>query len=119
MEYHSKRPTLASVATTEANLVFTGELTEDFLVLDAGEGNVLYRFNTGGPAAAGVFSYAIGGKQYVDVMSGAAVRFWRTPPRSFSYCLEIRARCQLHTRPRWRSASTRRAKAGAGWRRLG
>ena len=60
----------------------TGELTGDFLVLDAREGNVLYRFNTGGPVTAGVISYAISGKQYVGVMSGAAVRFWRTSPAS-------------------------------------
>jgi alcohol dehydrogenase (cytochrome c) len=81
-KYHSKRPMLASVTTTAADLVFTGELTGDFLVLDAGEGNMLYRFNTGGPVTAGVISYAIGGKQYVGVMSGPAVRFWRTPPAS-------------------------------------
>jgi hypothetical protein len=43
---------------------------------------VLYRFNTGGPVTAGVITYAIGGKQYVGVMSGAAIRFWRTPPAS-------------------------------------
>ena len=66
---------LASVTTTAADLVFTGELMGDFLVLDAGEGKVLYRFNTGGPVTAGVITYAIGGKQYVGVMSGAAVRF--------------------------------------------
>ena len=81
-KYHSKRPMLASVTTTSAELVFTGELSGDFLVLDAGQGNVLYRFNTGGPVTAGVISYAIGGKQYVGVMSGAALRFWRTPPAS-------------------------------------
>jgi alcohol dehydrogenase (cytochrome c) len=81
-KYHSKRPMLASVTTSSADLVFTGELTGDFLVLDAGDGKVLYRFNTGGPVTAGVISYAIGGKQYLGVMSGAAVRFWRTPPAS-------------------------------------
>ena len=81
-KYHSKRPMLASVTTTSADLVFTGELTGDFLVLDAGDGNVLYRFNTGGPVTAGVISYGIGSKQYVGVMSGAAIRFWRSPPAS-------------------------------------
>jgi alcohol dehydrogenase (cytochrome c) len=80
--YHSKRPMLASVTTTSADLVFTGELTGDFVVLDARDGNVLYRFNTGGPVTAGVITYAVAGKQYVGVMSGAAIRFWRTPPAS-------------------------------------
>jgi len=47
------------------------------------DGNVLYRFNTGGPVSAGVITYvAAAGKQYVKVMSGAAVRFWRTPSAS-------------------------------------
>jgi len=44
---------LASVTTTSADLIFTGELTGDFVVFDARYGNVLYRFNTGGPVTAG------------------------------------------------------------------
>jgi len=81
-KYQSKRPVLASVTTTSANLIFTGELTGDFVVLDAGQGDVLYRFNTGGPVTAGVLAYAVNGKQYVAVASGAAAGFWRTPPAS-------------------------------------
>ena len=54
----------------------------DFVVLDARDGNVLYRFNTGGPVTAGIITYAVAGKQYIGVMSGAAIRFWRTPPAS-------------------------------------
>jgi len=57
-KYQSKRPMLASVTTTSANLVFTGELSGDFVVLDANQGDVLYRFNTGGPVTAGVITYA-------------------------------------------------------------
>jgi alcohol dehydrogenase (cytochrome c) len=81
-KYQSKRPMLASVTTTSANLIFTGELTGDFMVLDAGQGDVLYRFNTGGPVTAGVITYAVNGKQYVAVSSGATAGFWRTPPAS-------------------------------------
>jgi len=81
-KYQSKRPMLASVTTTSANLVFTGELTGDFVVLDSDQGDVLYRFNTGGPVTAGVITYAANGKQYVGVASGAAAGFWRTPPAS-------------------------------------
>jgi alcohol dehydrogenase (cytochrome c) len=81
-KYQSKRPMLASVTTTSANLIFTGELTGDFVVLDAGQGDVLYRFNTGGPVTAGVITYAVNGKQYVAVASGATAGFWRTPPAS-------------------------------------
>jgi len=81
-KYQSKRPMLASVTTTSANLVFTGELTGDFVVLDADQGDVLYRFNTGGPVTAGVITYAANGKQYVGATSGATAGFWRTPPAS-------------------------------------
>ncbi|MFN0122086.1 MAG: PQQ-binding-like beta-propeller repeat protein, partial [Blastocatellia bacterium] len=42
-KYSSERPMLAAVTTTSAELIFTGELTGDFLVLDAHEGKVLYR----------------------------------------------------------------------------
>jgi len=81
-KYQSKRPMLASGTTTSANLIFTGELTGDFVVLDAGQGDVLYRFNTGGPVTAGIITYAVNGKQYVAVASGATAGFWRTPPAS-------------------------------------
>jgi alcohol dehydrogenase (cytochrome c) len=81
-KYQSKRPMLASVTATSAYLVFTGELTGDFVVVDAGRGDVLYRFNAGGPVAAGVITYAVNGKQYVAVTSGATAGFWRTPPAS-------------------------------------
>jgi alcohol dehydrogenase (cytochrome c) len=81
-KYESKRPMLASVTATSADLVFTGELTGDSVVLDGRRGDVLYRFNTGGPVAAGVITYAVNGKQYVAVTSGATVGFWRTPPAS-------------------------------------
>ena len=78
--YESKRPMLAAVATTAAELVFTGELSGDFLTLDARSGKVLYRFNTGGAPNGGVISYALNGKQYVAVASGSASGFWRAAP---------------------------------------
>jgi hypothetical protein len=42
-KHHSQRSILASVTTTSADVVFTGELTGDFVffLLDALEGNVL------------------------------------------------------------------------------
>jgi hypothetical protein len=44
----SPRPMVTAVTTTSGNIVFSGELTGDFIVLDAVSGDVLYRFNTGG-----------------------------------------------------------------------
>lgn len=46
----------------------TGELTGDFLVLDAATGAVLYRFNTGGPMGGGIVTYELRGRQYIAVI---------------------------------------------------
>jgi len=80
--YQSQRQMVASVTTTSSDLVFTGEITGDFIVLDGKDGKVLYRFNTGGPINGGVVTYAINGKQYVAVMSGNATGFWQARPGS-------------------------------------
>ncbi len=75
-KYQSKRPMVAAVTSTKGNVVFTGELTGDFLTLDARSGKVLYRFNTGGGIGGGVVTYEESGKQYVAVMSGKPSNFW-------------------------------------------
>ena len=81
--YESRRPMLAAVTATSTDLLFTGELGGDFLVLDARDGTVLYRHNTGGAMNGGIVTYQIGGKQYVAVTSGSANgRLWRTPAGS-------------------------------------
>ena len=76
--YPSATPVVAAVTTTSGDVVFGGELTGDFLVLDARSGKVLYRFNTGGPIGAGIITYQIRGKQYVAVMSGRPSPIWFT-----------------------------------------
>lgn len=75
-KYRSPRPVVGAVTTTAGGLVFGGELNGSFVALDASSGDVLYRFNTGGPMGAGIVSYEIGGKQYVAAMSGRPSRFW-------------------------------------------
>jgi len=89
--YRSPRPIVAAVTTTAGNVVFSGELTGDFIVLDAQSGDVLYRFDTGGPIGGGIVTYEINGKQYVGVMSGRPSGFWidRNPgaPTVFLFAL--------------------------------
>jgi alcohol dehydrogenase (cytochrome c) len=75
-KYQSKRPMVSAVTATKGNVVFTGELTGDFIALDAKDGKVLYRFNTGGAIGGGVVTYEEAGKQYVAVMSGKPSPFW-------------------------------------------
>src|SRR5262249_59653427 len=40
-------------------VLFTGDLNNDFLALDAKTGDVLYRFNTSGSIGGGVISYSL------------------------------------------------------------
>jgi alcohol dehydrogenase (cytochrome c) len=75
-KYRSARPLVAAVTTTAGNLVFTGELTGDFLALDGRSGDVLYRFNTGGPMGGGIATYEVDGTQYVAAVSGSPSSFW-------------------------------------------
>ena len=75
-KYRSPRPMVAAVTTTAGNLLLTGELTGDFVAFDARNGDVLYRFNTGGPIGGGIVTYAAGGKQYIAVASGSPSNFW-------------------------------------------
>ncbi len=77
--YQSPQPMLASVTTTSGGLLITGELTGDFVIFDAADGTVLYRFNTGAPINGGNAVYAIDGTQYIAVMAGNTSSFWPTP----------------------------------------
>ena len=57
---------------------FTGDLNNDFLVLDTKTGEVLYRFNTGGSIGGGVVTYTYYSKQYVATPLGTvSAFFWR------------------------------------------
>jgi alcohol dehydrogenase (cytochrome c) len=83
-KYESSKPMLAAVTTTSAGLIFTGEMSGDLIALDARNGKLLHRFNTGAPINGGVITYAIDGKQYVAVASGSASGFWRAAPGASS-----------------------------------
>ena len=78
-KYQSARPLLAAVTASAGGVLFTGELTGDFLVVDSKDGKILYRFYAGGPITGGVISYAVKGKQYVAVASGVATGYWQAP----------------------------------------
>jgi len=72
------------VTATSGDMLFTGELTGDFLAMDARNGNVVYRYSGGGAIVGGVITYAVGGKQYVAVVSGMAAGFWLGAPGSMT-----------------------------------
>ena len=74
--YHSPDAMVAAVTTTAGNLVLAGELTGDFLALQADSGEVLYRFQTGGAIGGGIVTYSVEGRQYVAVASGRPSGYW-------------------------------------------
>ena len=63
-------PMYAAVTPTAGNVLLTGDLDGNLLVLDARNGKELYRFNTGGPIAGGIVTYQKASRQYVAVASG-------------------------------------------------
>jgi alcohol dehydrogenase (cytochrome c) len=75
-KYASPTPLVAAVTATSGGVLFTGDLNNDFLALDAITGDVLYRFNTGGSVGGGVITYALDGKQYVAATSGTVSAFF-------------------------------------------
>ena len=75
-KYASPTPLVAGVTATSGGVLFTGDLNNDFLALDAKTGDVLYRFNTGGSIGGGVITYALDGKQYVAATSGTVSAFF-------------------------------------------
>ena len=75
-KYASPTPLVAGVTATSGGVLFTGDLNNDFLALDAKSGEVLYRFNTGGSIGGGVITYGLGRKQYVAATSGTVSAFF-------------------------------------------
>jgi alcohol dehydrogenase (cytochrome c) len=75
--YSSDAPMVGAVTATAGGIVFAGEISGDFLALDASTGRVLHRFYTGGAIGGGVISYRVHGRQYVAVMSGGMTSFWQ------------------------------------------
>ncbi len=69
-------PLVAAVTATSGGVLFTGDLDNNFLAIDAGSGKTLYKFNTGGSIGGGVLSYALDGKQYVATTSGVVSGFF-------------------------------------------
>ena len=65
----------SALTTTSGGVIFTGAYDNDFLVLDQANGEVLYRFNTGGSMGGGVVTYQVDGKQYVAAVSGVISGF--------------------------------------------
>jgi alcohol dehydrogenase (cytochrome c) len=69
-------PLVAGITVTAGGVLFTGDLDNNFLALDAATGKTLYSFNTGGSIGGGVISYELNGKQYVAAVSGTVSAYF-------------------------------------------
>jgi alcohol dehydrogenase (cytochrome c) len=69
-------PLVAGITVTAGGVLFTGDMDDNFLAMDARTGKTLYTFNTGGSVGGGVISYELHGKQYVATTSGSISGFF-------------------------------------------
>jgi alcohol dehydrogenase (cytochrome c) len=69
-------PLVAGVTLSAGGVLFSGDMDNNFFVLDARTGKTLYTFNTGGSVGGGVISYEVNGKQYVATTSGSVSGFF-------------------------------------------
>jgi len=63
----------AGILATAGGLVFTGDRQGYLIAFDDRTGKVLWKFQTGGPIVAPPISYALEGKQYVEVAAGGSI----------------------------------------------
>ena len=63
-------PNSAGMLATGGGLVFTGQLTGEFIALDQDSGETLWEFKTGSSINSTAITYTHNGRQYVSVTSG-------------------------------------------------
>jgi alcohol dehydrogenase (cytochrome c) len=69
----------SGVLSTSGGLLFFGESTGGFAAVDARTGRYLWHFETNHPFKASPMTYAINGRQYVAIASGANVLSFALP----------------------------------------
>jgi glucose dehydrogenase len=75
----TKEPLVGGTLATAGGLVFIGEANGHFNAYDSKTGQQLWTFQTGANVGASVVSYAVDGRQYVAVATGAAAPADGTP----------------------------------------
>jgi glucose dehydrogenase len=68
--YEGRVPGNGATLATAGDLVFWGDLDQQFRALDAETGEILWQARLGGPIQNSTITYAVDGKQYVAVMTG-------------------------------------------------
>ena len=70
----------SGVLATASNLVFYGETSGGFAAVDAATGTTLWHFEAGAAWKASPMTYAVNGRQYVAIASGANILSFALPP---------------------------------------
>jgi alcohol dehydrogenase (cytochrome c) len=68
--HHAFAPVVAAVTPTAGDVVFSGDLSGNLLILEARSGKLLEKKHLEGALAGGIVTYAIAGKQFVAVTAG-------------------------------------------------
>jgi len=69
-------PLLANVTATSGGVIFAGDLKGTLYAVRSDDGKVLLSHSIGASAGGGVFTYELGGKQYVAALSGPVSGFF-------------------------------------------
>jgi alcohol dehydrogenase (cytochrome c) len=72
-EFRLPTPPWSGILSTAGGLVFSGDMDGNFFALDAADGKLLWRLQTGGAIWAAPISYKSEGKQYIAVAAGSAI----------------------------------------------
>jgi len=70
---HEQRPGVMSLVATGGGLVFGGDVAGGFRAFDDETGKVLWETNLGAPVSGFPVTFAVDGKQYVAVTTGASL----------------------------------------------
>jgi alcohol dehydrogenase (cytochrome c) len=65
-----RAPGNGAMLATAGDLVFHGDMNRRFRAFDANTGKMLWESVLGGNVSVSTISYAVGGKQYIAVMTG-------------------------------------------------
>ena len=72
-EFKLIAPASGGVLSTAGGIVFSGNREGNFFALDAGSGQPLWHFQTGGIIQANPISFLVDGKQHVAIAAGASI----------------------------------------------
>ncbi|MDX2269905.1 MAG: PQQ-dependent dehydrogenase, methanol/ethanol family [Bryobacter sp.] len=78
-EFRYNKPPWAGTLSTASNLVFAGDEDGYLIALDATNGKLLWKFNTGNAIKTAPITYSVNGKQYVAIASGAGLLVFTLP----------------------------------------